>query len=337
MVADVGARRSVLGGPCSGRIHPYSFSIFTNISINNDAILNRNWLKSHTRCSRHDFTPLLAPVLRKMSLHVPTITENDLRAFHSKHLGGCPIPTTFFLGYGEIAGSNAESYDEDDDLGWYDDGVKRTLTDEQIAMFRHSEIQALLAERRHQREAEEEGGEGGASTELSAGVIEASQSTVVADTAASKEETEIEQIPANMTTELGNASEKLAEEEAESTIAEEPIATSTAPPVPTIPTSSEIADSPALTSTQTPSSAQPDSDSDSDGELPSDLASHKRKHPSNRNKQWRKRQKLKKQQKWQEKVQAEKAQEPEDFTPRRIAREQDEVVHANANVDLDYD
>ena len=33
--------------------------------------------------------------------------------------------------------------DEEDDLGYYDDGVKRTLTDEQIAIFRHSEIQTL--------------------------------------------------------------------------------------------------------------------------------------------------------------------------------------------------
>jgi hypothetical protein len=33
--------------------------------------------------------------------------------------------------------------EEDDGLGYYPDGVKRTLTDEQIAMFRHSEMQAL--------------------------------------------------------------------------------------------------------------------------------------------------------------------------------------------------
>lgn len=38
--------------------------------------------------------------------------------------------------------------DHDDCLGYYEDGVKRTLTDEQIAMFRHSEIQALLRDRR---------------------------------------------------------------------------------------------------------------------------------------------------------------------------------------------
>lgn len=28
-------------------------------------------------------------------------------------------------------------------MGYYEDGVKRTLTDEQIAMFRHSELEAL--------------------------------------------------------------------------------------------------------------------------------------------------------------------------------------------------
>jgi hypothetical protein len=39
--------------------------------------------------------------------------------------------------------------DDDDNLGWYHDGVKRTLTDEQVAMFRHSEIQRLLQQRRN--------------------------------------------------------------------------------------------------------------------------------------------------------------------------------------------
>lgn len=42
----------------------------------------------------------------------------------------------------------------EDGLGWYDDGVKRTLTDEQIQMFRHTEIQQLL--RAHRLQAEEE-------------------------------------------------------------------------------------------------------------------------------------------------------------------------------------
>ena len=44
------------------------------------------------------------------------------------------------------------SYEDNDGLGYYSDGVKRTLTDEQVAIFRHSEIQAILRERRHERE-----------------------------------------------------------------------------------------------------------------------------------------------------------------------------------------
>lgn len=36
-----------------------------------------------------------------------------------------------------------EDYDDDDGLGYYPDGVKRTLTDEQIAIFRHSELEAM--------------------------------------------------------------------------------------------------------------------------------------------------------------------------------------------------
>ena len=49
---------------------------------------------------------------------------------------------------------------EDDDLGHYPDGVKRTLTDDQIAMFRHSEIYSILRERQVRKEnLEAEGGE----------------------------------------------------------------------------------------------------------------------------------------------------------------------------------
>lgn len=44
---------------------------------------------------------------------------------------------------------------EDSELGCYPDGAKRTLTDEQIEIFRHSEIQELLRERRRQREEQE--------------------------------------------------------------------------------------------------------------------------------------------------------------------------------------
>lgn len=48
---------------------------------------------------------------------------------------------------------------EADDLGYYADGVKRTLTDEQISMFRHSEIYSLIRERQLRKENVEENGE----------------------------------------------------------------------------------------------------------------------------------------------------------------------------------
>lgn len=38
---------------------------------------------------------------------------------------------------------NEEYWEEDDDLGYYEDGAKRTLTDEQIEIFRHSELREL--------------------------------------------------------------------------------------------------------------------------------------------------------------------------------------------------
>jgi hypothetical protein len=37
-------------------------------------------------------------------------------------------------------------YQDDDGLGYYPDGVKRTLTDEQIEIFRHSELEGIRRE-----------------------------------------------------------------------------------------------------------------------------------------------------------------------------------------------
>lgn len=41
------------------------------------------------------------------------------------------------------ADENGEYWEEEDGLGYYEDGVKRTLTDEQIEIFRHSELREL--------------------------------------------------------------------------------------------------------------------------------------------------------------------------------------------------
>lgn len=86
--------------------------------------------------------------------------QADLFSFHQAHLGQAALSifATDFLSPSKAQqqiGSppqgddityyeeEYEEYDDDDGLGYYPDGVKRTLTDEQIAMFRHSEIQAL--------------------------------------------------------------------------------------------------------------------------------------------------------------------------------------------------
>lgn len=68
----------------------------------------------------------------------------------------------------------AEEYyeEEEDSLGYYDDGTPRTLTDGQIAMFRHSEIQAIIRKRRLRRD-NDDGSEEGEVEEL---VVERSAS-----------------------------------------------------------------------------------------------------------------------------------------------------------------
>ncbi|CAG8330741.1 unnamed protein product [Penicillium salamii] len=74
-------------------------------------------------------------------MQVPNVTLEDLQAFQNKHFPGEPQTQPSFL-ENDLA--------TDEDLGYYPDGVKRTLTDEQIEMFRHSEIHTLLRERQLQ-------------------------------------------------------------------------------------------------------------------------------------------------------------------------------------------
>lgn len=57
--------------------------------------------------------------------------------------------------------------EEADDLGYYPDGVKRTLTDEQISMFRHSEIYSIRRKRQLQKENRDADGDFGNAPEPS--------------------------------------------------------------------------------------------------------------------------------------------------------------------------
>ncbi|KAF2707781.1 hypothetical protein K504DRAFT_43698 [Pleomassaria siparia CBS 279.74] len=87
-----------------------------------------------------------------MEMQPPSVTD-DLRIFHAEHFPHAPAPAQFVSG-AETTEEICDEYlgEEDDGLGYYEDGVKRTLTDEQIALFRHSEIQSIIRERRRRRE-----------------------------------------------------------------------------------------------------------------------------------------------------------------------------------------
>ncbi|KAL4738961.1 hypothetical protein BDV11DRAFT_205475 [Aspergillus similis] len=94
-------------------------------------------------------------------VHIPAVRLEDLQAFQAKHFPATVKPLQSpshptHDAYNENFYAGEEDADhEDDDLGYYPDGVKRTLTDEQIRIFRHSEIHSLLRERQIKQENEE--------------------------------------------------------------------------------------------------------------------------------------------------------------------------------------
>ncbi|KAK3984137.1 hypothetical protein QBC44DRAFT_23549 [Cladorrhinum sp. PSN332] len=90
------------------------------------------------------------------SIRVPHISQAEMIAFYEAHFA--QFATNHFESHflrpnqpapqknsytGEAEEYYEEEEEEDDGLGYYPDGVKRTLTNEQIAIFRHSELEAL--------------------------------------------------------------------------------------------------------------------------------------------------------------------------------------------------
>lgn len=79
-----------------------------------------------------------------------------LLQFHITHFPGQPLPPIShpILGFSSTTAlQELENLGQvGDALGYYEDGVKRTLTDEQIAIFRHTEIQELLRTRARRAE-----------------------------------------------------------------------------------------------------------------------------------------------------------------------------------------
>ncbi|KAI9668851.1 MAG: hypothetical protein M1831_000921 [Alyxoria varia] len=91
-----------------------------------------------------------------MDENIPIVSIDDLRTFHEGHFSTdftgpnlCSDTTTH-----EHVDASLQAEEEGGDaLGYYADGFPRTLTDDQIAMFRYSEIQSLRRERKQQQEA----------------------------------------------------------------------------------------------------------------------------------------------------------------------------------------
>ena len=76
--------------------------------------------------------------------------QDDLYAFHARIFGATGAPSHLIPVEGESGDDRilvSAGGEDVDDLGYYPDGVKRTLTNEQIAMFRHSEIYSILRAR----------------------------------------------------------------------------------------------------------------------------------------------------------------------------------------------
>ncbi|KAI0126487.1 hypothetical protein BJ170DRAFT_684075 [Xylariales sp. AK1849] len=97
---------------------------------------------------------MAAAVRSAESLQAPDVSQAEIDAFHREHFSSAAIEvfasdflqpeTQLVHGEDQYYEEYYEEYEEEDDsLGYYPDGVKRTLTDEQIAIFRHSELEAL--------------------------------------------------------------------------------------------------------------------------------------------------------------------------------------------------
>lgn len=84
------------------------------------------------------------------------ITTDDLLDFHRTHIKGTPLGLERFDEPAIIAPEPQEEVlyepiEEDDGLGYYADGTKRTLTDKQIAFFRSSELRKRVVASQNKR------------------------------------------------------------------------------------------------------------------------------------------------------------------------------------------
>ncbi|KAK7223681.1 hypothetical protein V2G26_011684 [Clonostachys chloroleuca] len=98
------------------------------------------------------------------ALELPAVSSDDFAAFFQEHFAEEAV-SQFGIEFLDSNGAHAFAHPEllggweeevEDDLGYYEDGVKRTLTDEQIEIFRHSELQELRRQRTKQENKKKE-------------------------------------------------------------------------------------------------------------------------------------------------------------------------------------
>jgi hypothetical protein len=117
---------------------------------------------------QHNATELPAKVTlsgshEQPSPNPPRVTEDDLLAFQFKHFGDDSQPAEWFVSP-EVALAYDPNHDphDEDGLGYYPDGVKRTLTDADIEWFRARELHQMQMQQekrdaeRAEREAEQQ-------------------------------------------------------------------------------------------------------------------------------------------------------------------------------------
>ncbi|KAF5002174.1 hypothetical protein FGRMN_550 [Fusarium graminum] len=91
--------------------------------------------------------------------HIPNVSSDDLIAFHEAHFSTAAL-ASFVSDFTDSPSEDRTQHgvandtweEEDDGLGYYSDGVKRTLTDEQIEIFRHSELEALRKQQEKEKQ-----------------------------------------------------------------------------------------------------------------------------------------------------------------------------------------
>jgi len=98
------------------------------------------------------------------------LQQDDLYAFHARVFSSIDPPAHLVSTRDDLFNGATLDYndrDENDDLGYYPDGNKRTLTDNQVAIFRDSEIYSILRERQVRRENREADGDERSESEIS--------------------------------------------------------------------------------------------------------------------------------------------------------------------------